>query len=91
MLIKVAILAILGFGLGFWLRMFSLLAMTLVIAIATWALGLPLLEVVLSVAIFQLSALAAMFIRHKTRRQAASFGIAGEDAPVSNDQTAILR
>lgn len=91
MLIKVAILAVLGFGLGFRLRMFSLIAATLVIAVATWALGLPLLEIVMAVAIFEFAALAAMFIRHKTRRQTASFGIAGEDAPVSNDQTAILR
>jgi len=91
MLTKVVILAVLGFGLGFRLRMFSLLAATLVIAIASWAFGLPLLEIVIVVAIFQLAALAAMFIRHKTRQHAASFGIAGEDAPVSNDQTAILR
>lgn len=91
MLIKIVILAILGFGLGFRLRMFSLMAATLVIAVASWAFGLPLFEIVIVVAIFQLAALAAMFIRHKTRQQAASFGIAGEDAPVSNDPTAILR
>lgn len=91
MLIKVALLAILGFGLGLWLRMFSLLILTFVTALATWAFGLSLLEIVLSVAVFQLAAFAAMFIRHKTRRQAAAFGIATENAPASNDHTAILR
>lgn len=71
MLISIAAAAILGFGLGLWLRMFSLLCLTFIVVLGAWALGLSFLEIVLSGAAFQLCALAAMAVRHKRARDTA--------------------
>ena len=94
MLTTIALSAVMGFVLGLWLRMFGLLTVTFAVAAATWLYGLPLLDVVLSVAAFQLAAFAAMavrHIRHRNKRKAAGFGLPAEKPPVTNDRSAVLR
>ena len=91
MLTTIALPAVLGFVLGLWLRMFGLLAMTFAVAAATWIYGLPVLDVVLAVAAFQLAAFAAMAVRHRNKRKVAEFGLPAEKPPVTNDRSAVLR
>lgn len=90
MLISIAVAAILGFGLGLWLRMFSLLGLTFIVALGTWALGFSFVEIVLLAAAFQLSALAAMALRHRNASNAASKSFQlPSDTSVSHERPAV--
>ncbi len=68
-LVSVALCALFGFGLGFRLGFMSLFGATILAVLAAWLAGFDGLRIVVGVAAFQLSAFAAMVIRHRRKRK----------------------
>ncbi|MEM1048235.1 MAG: hypothetical protein AAGL24_18945 [Pseudomonadota bacterium] len=68
-LVSVALCALFGFGLGFRLGFLSLFGATVVAVLAAWLAEFDWLRIVAGVAAFQLSAFAAMIIRHRRKRR----------------------
>lgn len=68
-LVSVALCALFGFGLGFRLGFISLFGATVLAVLVAWLAGFDWPRIVVGIAAFQLSAFAAMMIRHRRRRK----------------------
>lgn len=96
MFVSIIFFTFLGFGLGLWIGLFGLLAVTVLVFAGALSLALPLVSAVSFAAAFQLAAFAGMavrfgFTRRAARRHSQSPAARRSPSPAPHDHDAVAR